>query len=77
MTIYLEIRQEWSVGQGTVRFRIRAEFNMAPFERRLLRRQLHFLWFVMGAVFLLACTKLAKRSGFCSMHHRICSIEPP
>jgi predicted permease len=32
---------------------------MAPFESGLLRRQLYFLWFVVGAVFLIACTNLA------------------
>jgi predicted permease len=39
--------------------RLRSDFSMAPFESRLLRRQLYFLWFVMGAVFLIGCTNLA------------------
>ena len=38
---------------------LRSEFGMAPFESRLLRRQLYFLWFVVGAVFLIGCTNLA------------------
>ena len=32
---------------------------MAPFESRLLRRQLYFLWFFAGAVFLIGCINLA------------------
>jgi predicted permease len=39
--------------------RIRADFSMAPFESRLLRRQLYFLWFFAGAVFLIGCINLA------------------
>ncbi|MGD2123245.1 MAG: ADOP family duplicated permease [Gemmatimonadota bacterium] len=44
---------------NTYRVQIRPDFSMAPFESRLLRRQLYFLWFVVGAVFLIACTNLA------------------
>jgi predicted permease len=39
--------------------RVRADFSMAPFESRLLRRQLYFLWFFAGAVFLIGCINLA------------------
>jgi predicted permease len=44
---------------STYQLVIRPDFRMAPFESRLLRRQLYFLWFVVGAVFLIACTNLA------------------
>lgn len=44
---------------NTYQLTIRPDFSMAPFESRLLRRQLFFLWFVVGAVFLIACTNLA------------------
>jgi predicted permease len=44
---------------GSYQVRVRSEFNMAPFESRLLKRQLYFLWFVVGAVFLIGCTNLA------------------
>jgi predicted permease len=39
--------------------RVRADFGMAPFESRLLRRQLYFLWIFTGAVFLIGCMNLA------------------
>jgi len=38
---------------------VRSGFAMAPSESRQLRRQLYFLWFVMGAVFLIGCSNLA------------------
>jgi predicted permease len=38
--------------------RIRPEFDMASFESRLLKRQLFFLWFIVGAVFLIGCGNL-------------------
>jgi predicted permease len=44
---------------NTYQLRIRPDFSMAPFESRPLKRQLYFLWFVVGAVFLIACTNLA------------------
>jgi len=44
---------------NTYQLRVRSNFSMAPFESRLLQRQLYFLWFVVGAVFLIACTNLA------------------
>jgi predicted permease len=44
---------------NTYQIQIRADFGMAPFESQPLRRQLYFLWFVVGAVFLIACTNLA------------------
>ncbi len=43
----------------TYRLQLRSDFSMAPFESRPLKRQLYFLWFVVGAVFLIACTNLA------------------
>lgn len=39
--------------------RLRADFGMAPFESRLLRRQLVFLWLFAGGVFLIGCMNLA------------------
>lgn len=39
--------------------RLRQEFDMAPWEVSLLRKQLYFLWFVVGAVFLIGCANLA------------------
>lgn len=44
-------------GQG-YQLQIRSEFNMAAYESRLLRRQLFFLWFIVGAVFLIGCGNL-------------------
>lgn len=41
------------------RVRIRSEFHLAPSEARRLRQMLTFLWFVVGSVFLIACTNLA------------------
>jgi len=38
--------------------RIRPDFSMASWESRLLKRQLAFLWFVVGAVFLIGCGNL-------------------
>ena len=38
---------------------VRADFSMAPFESRLLRRQLVFLWFFAGSVLLIGCLNLA------------------
>jgi len=40
--------------------RVRADFSMAPFESRLLRRQLVFVWLFAGAVFLIGCINLAS-----------------
>ena len=50
----------WSTtvyGQG-YRLMVRSDFSMAPWESRLLKRQLAFLWFVVGAVFLIGCGNL-------------------
>ncbi|MGW8268264.1 MAG: ADOP family duplicated permease, partial [Longimicrobiales bacterium] len=44
---------------ATYQLRVRADFSMAPYESRLLRRQLVFLWFFAGAVFLIGCLNLA------------------
>lgn len=44
---------------STYQVQVRAGYNMAPFEARQLTRQLFFLWFVMGAVFLIGCSNLA------------------
>lgn len=51
----------WSetVYGSSYQLQVRSDYGMAPFESRLLRRQLYFLWFVVGAVFLIACTNLA------------------
>ena len=43
----------------TYQIRLRSGFSLAPFESRQLRRSLFFVWFVMGAVFLIGCTNLA------------------
>jgi len=37
---------------------VRSDFSMPPWESRLLKRQLAFLWFVVGAVFLIGCGNL-------------------
>ncbi|MBT8395781.1 MAG: ABC transporter permease, partial [Gemmatimonadetes bacterium] len=51
----------WSqtVYGNTYQLQVRSDFGMPPFESRLLRRQLYFLWFVVAGVFLIACTNLA------------------
>jgi predicted permease len=38
---------------------VRPQFYMAPGEIRQMRQALFFLWFVVGAVFLIGCTNLA------------------
>jgi len=38
---------------------IRSQFHLTPWEARQARQMLTFLWFVVGAVFLIACTNLA------------------
>jgi predicted permease len=45
-------------GEG-YELRLRSEFSMAAYEATLLRRQLYFLWFFAGAVFLIGCANLA------------------
>jgi len=51
----------WSeqVYGGVYQFGLRPEFNLTPYEARQFRRVLTFLWFVVGSVFLIACTNLA------------------
>jgi macrolide transport system ATP-binding/permease protein len=44
---------------GDYRFRVRSQFHLSAFEARQLRQMLTFLWFVVGSVFLIACTNLA------------------
>jgi predicted permease len=44
---------------GAYRFSLRPEFNLSPEEARQFRRILTLLWFVVGAVFLVACANLA------------------
>jgi predicted permease len=39
--------------------RIRPEFSLTPGEARQMKRMLSFLWFVVGSVFLVACTNVA------------------
>jgi predicted permease len=53
---------DWAVAVygTTYRLQVRPEFHLAPFEARGLRRMLFFLWFVVGAVFLIGCTNLAN-----------------
>jgi predicted permease len=56
--------EEFSAWSQTVfgelyQVRLRSEFSLAAFEARLLRRQLYFLWFFAGAVFLIGCANLA------------------
>ncbi len=41
------------------KLQVRREFNMAPYEATALKRQLAFLWFVVGSVFLIGCANLA------------------
>jgi len=43
----------------TYRVELRDDFRMSSFESRRLRGYLVFLWFVVGAVFLIGCTNLA------------------
>ncbi len=43
----------------TYRVQLRDDFRMSSFEARRLRGYLVFLWFVVGAVFLIGCTNLA------------------
>jgi predicted permease len=45
-------------GQG-YQVNIRSQFHLTPWEARQARQMLTFLWFVVGAVFLIACTNLA------------------
>ncbi len=51
----------WSnaVYGGDYRFGLRAQFHLTRFEARQLQRTITFLWFVVGSVFLIACTNLA------------------
>jgi len=52
---------EWAnevYGQG-YQVTIRSQFHLTPWEARQARQMLTFLWFVVGAVFLIACTNLA------------------
>jgi predicted permease len=51
----------WSeeVYGGAYRFNVRSEYNLSPYEASQFRRIFTFLWFVVGAVFLIACTNLA------------------
>jgi len=43
----------------TYEVRIRPEFSLTPGEARRMKRMLTFLWFVVGSVFLVACTNVA------------------
>jgi predicted permease len=51
----------WSneVYGGDYRFRLRSQFHLAAYEARQFRQTLTLLWFVVGSVFLIACTNLA------------------
>ncbi len=52
---------EWAdaVYGGPYQVRIRPEFRLTRGEARTMKRMLSFLWFVVGSVFLIACTNLA------------------
>jgi predicted permease len=58
---WVEEFSDWSQTMygETHQLQLRSRFNLAPFEARALQRQLFFLWFVMGAVFLIGCANLA------------------